>query len=71
MAYLSWKANPKPPFATLRNDFFGKNGLAPFDAAKAGFFLDLNDKGPFPFNPAVGQMLIAYSEPIAGGAVDF
>jgi hypothetical protein len=66
-AYRSWKADPKPSFAALKDDFFGPRGLAPFDASKASFFLDLNDKGPFPFNPAVGQMLIAYGEPIAGG----
>ena len=66
-AYRSWKADPKPPFDALKDDFFGAKGLAPFDASKASFFLDLNDKGPFPFNPAVGQMLIAYAEPVAGG----
>ena len=50
-AYRSWKAESEASFDALKDDFFGAKGLAPFDASKASFFLDLNDKGPFPFRP--------------------
>ena len=67
-AYRTWKADPKPSFGSLRNDFFDRNRPI-FNAAKAAFFIDLNDKGPFPFRAEVGQLIIAQGEPIAGGGL--
>lgn len=67
-AYRTWKADPKPTFESLRADFFDRNRPI-FNAAKAAFFLDLNDKGPFPFGPDAGQFIIAQGEPIAGGGL--
>lgn len=68
-AYTTWKAGPKPAFADLKADFFEKNRPT-FDAAKAAFFLDLQDKGPFPFRPEVGQMLIGVGEKVINGGLD-
>jgi hypothetical protein len=67
-AYRTWRADPKPPFESLKNDFFATNRQI-FNAAKAAFFLDLNDKGPFPFRADVGQYIIAQGEPVAGGGL--
>ena len=67
-AYRTWKINPKPPFETLKRDFFERNRPT-FEAAKASFFLDLNDKGPFPFRPDVGQLVIANGEKAVGGGL--
>jgi len=67
-AYKTWTANPKPPFSALKKDFF-ENNRPTFDAAKAAFFIDLNDKGPFPFRPDVGQFVIASGEMVVGGGL--
>jgi len=68
-AYRTWNVKPKPAYADLKRDFFEKNRPT-FEASKAAFFLDLNDKGPFPFRPEVGQMLIGTGEKVVGGGLD-
>jgi Family of unknown function (DUF5995) len=67
-AYRSWKADPKPPFDALKKDFM-ENNRPVFEASKAAFFLDLNDKQPFPFRPEVGQLIIASGERAVGGGL--
>jgi hypothetical protein len=68
-AYRTWTENPKPAFAELKDDFFAKNRPT-FDAAKAAFFLELQDKGPSPFRPEVGQLIIGTGETVIGGGLD-
>lgn len=68
-AYRTWKANPKPAFAELKDDFFAKNRPT-FDAAKAAFFLELQDKGPSPFRPEVGQLIIGQGEAVISGGLN-
>lgn len=67
-AYRTWKVSPKPRFESLYADFFDWNRPT-FNAAKASFFLDLNDKGPFPFRADVGQLVIASGEKAIGGGL--
>ena len=67
-AYRSWTPSQKPAFEALKKDFFEKNRRT-LDASKAAFFLDLNEKGPFPFRPEVGQLIIATGEGVAGGGL--
>jgi Family of unknown function (DUF5995) len=67
-AYRTWRVKAKPPFQDLKKDFFERN-LPTFQASKAAFFLDLNDKGPFPFRPDVGQLIIAEGEQVSGGGL--
>jgi hypothetical protein len=66
--YRSWKAEARHPYKELKPDFFEKNKPI-FKAAKASFFNDLNEKGPFPFRPEVGQSIIAIGEQAIGGGL--
>ena len=66
--YSSWAARPKPAFESLKRDFFEKNRPT-FEAARGAFFLDLNDKQPFPFRPEIGQLLIGTGEKVIGGGL--
>ncbi len=67
-AYQTWKPTTKPPFVALRKDFFETNRKI-FDASKAAFLLDLNDKQPSPFRPEVGQLMFAAGEQAIGGGL--
>jgi hypothetical protein len=62
-AYRTWKADPKPAFEDLREDFIIKSENA-FTRAQARFYIDVNDKTFSPLRPEVGQLAAAYYQAV-------
>ena len=62
-AYRTWKADPKPAFEDLREDFIVKSETA-FTRAQARFYIDVNDKTFSPLRPEVGQLGAAYYQAV-------
>jgi len=61
--YRTWRADPKPSFQELREDFIAKSEGA-FQVAQARFYIQVNDKIASPMSPAVGQIGAAYYQAV-------